>query len=166
MISILNLYADCTNVFIYYKKKRMSITKRILYVRILLVYEMRFFSQIYSFCRCWAFLKSLYAYYYSSYVSIENCWWSKTSFSRFDKLVAFNLARGVACCCDHKWHKRRWYMGQRCQKPLRASLCKHETCGQCWCNVGPASQTVAQHYTSIGSTSPACWATVAESVAL
>ena len=30
---------------------------------------------------------------------------------------------------------------------------KQETFSQCWCNVGPPSQTVPQHYTSIGSAS-------------
>ena len=28
---------------------------------------------------------------------------------------------------------------------------------RCWCNVGPLSQTVAQHYTSIGSLRRVCW---------
>ena len=29
----------------------------------------------------------------------------------------------------------------------------------CWFDVGPTSQTVAQHQTNIGSTSPVCWVT-------
>ena len=34
---------------------------------------------------------------------------------------------------------------------------KHETSTQCWTNVGPASWTVAQHWTNIGSMFPVCW---------
>ena len=36
---------------------------------------------------------------------------------------------------------------------------KHETSSQCWFNVGPASQTVDQHKTKIGSMSHLCWST-------
>ena len=34
---------------------------------------------------------------------------------------------------------------------------KHETFNQCWFNIGPPSQTVEQHWTSIGWTSCVCW---------
>ena len=37
---------------------------------------------------------------------------------------------------------------------------KHETLNQYWFHVGPASQTVAQHETSIGSTFRVCWVTL------
>ena len=33
----------------------------------------------------------------------------------------------------------------------RLSRCKHETLTRCWCDVGPASQTVDQHQSNIGS---------------
>ena len=34
---------------------------------------------------------------------------------------------------------------------------KHEALNQCWFDVGPASPTVKQNWTSIGSTSRVCW---------
>ena len=34
---------------------------------------------------------------------------------------------------------------------------KQETLNQCWFNVGPESETMGQHYISIGSTSRVCW---------
>ena len=38
----------------------------------------------------------------------------------------------------------------------RGTSSKPETLNQCWFNVGPASKTVGQHQTNIGSTSNAC----------
>ena len=35
---------------------------------------------------------------------------------------------------------------------------KHDTLNQCWFNVGPASATLAQHYSSIGSMCRVFWA--------
>ena len=35
---------------------------------------------------------------------------------------------------------------------------QHETFTQCWYNVGPSSETLAQHCTNIGWTSRVCWA--------
>ena len=34
---------------------------------------------------------------------------------------------------------------------------RHKTLNQCWFNVGPASQTVDEHYTNIDSTSCVRW---------
>ena len=36
--------------------------------------------------------------------------------------------------------------------------CKHETLTRCWSNAGISSATLAQHYTSTGSTPCVCWA--------
>ena len=51
----------------------------------------------------------------------------------------------------HQVPKSRWASSQA-PKPI-----KHETLNRCWCNVGPASQTMGQHYPNTGSTSRVCW---------
>ena len=47
--------------------------------------------------------------------------------------------------------------GARPHSRVRSHSSKHDTLTQCWTNVGPASQTVAQHWPIIGSMSRVFW---------
>ena len=67
----------------------------------------------------------------------------------------------IQCCFNAGQRLRRWanvettldrfLLTAGCSKTIPVS--KHETFTQCWCDVGPSSLTLAQHYTSIGLTS-------------
>ena len=45
----------------------------------------------------------------------------------------------------------------RSHRRVRSHSSKHDTLTQCWTNVGPASQTVAKHWSNIGTMSRVFW---------